>query len=357
MSVRKVGRLELGSGESALVSGRGHLRVERGIVEILGGFFVEGSSAKIRPGKQFPVYSPDSQASVATDGSLSFSVMKGDPIPRSWRTLPDAFLTKSLPKLVALGPTDSGKSALTTYLVNVSLAISTRVGVIDGDPGQGDIGPPTCVSGAVARSKLIDLRELRPAVIKFTGVTSPSVCRKGCVSAISSVWSNILGLGVDFAFLNTDGWVDDGGLEHKLMLIKEINPDLVIALGLGDRCEEVRQATGASVICVDIPRRVLVRSPSTRYRARVSNILRHLRRTTRITLDNSAIDRSQHPEPGTVIALLSDGRFKSLGILDSLDGSGRTWAYCGTDSFDEVVVGRVSLPEVLSLLKRKELKI
>jgi hypothetical protein len=58
-------------------------------------------------------------------------------------------------------------------------------------------------------------------------------------------------------------------------------------------------------------------------------------------------------ELGTLIALMSQGDFRSLGILDITDIAGETWAYCGTDSFDRVVSSAVSMPEVLERLRAR----
>jgi len=353
MYSKKSTTIRLSPGECALVSGRGHLVLGEGSVEVLGATFGSGSTLRIRPGKRFPVYASDDHASINTIGTFVVTVVRDDPIPDSWRKLPDSFLTETAPKVVVLGVTDSGKSALTTYLANISLNFSSRLGVVDGDPGQGDIGPPTCVSGAIIKSKLIDLRGISPSITSFVGVTSPSTCPNECVSAVSDVTSRVLGAGADYLLLNTDGWIENGGIEHKLRLLEAIGADLVVLLGSDDQAEALQRRTGAKVVRAEIPKYVLARSPSARYRMRVSNLLRHLRHAKRLMLDPGLMRSQVKYELGTLIALMSQGDFRSLGILDITDIAGETWAYCGTDSFDRVVSSAVSMPEVLEWLRAR----
>ena len=353
MNLRKNATIMLSPGDCALVSGRGHLVLGEGSVEVLGAMFDSGSTFRIRPGKRFPVYASDAHASINTIGTFAVAVVRDDPIPDSWRKLPDSFLTETTPKVVVLGVTDSGKSALTTYLANISLNFSSRLGVVDGDPGQGDIGPPTCVSGAIIKSKLIDLRGISPSITSFVGVTSPSTCPNKCVSAVSDVANRVLGARADYLLLNTDGWIENGGIEHKLRLLEAIGADLVILLGTDEQAEAFQRRTGAKVVRAEIPKYVLTRSPSARYRMRVSNLLRHLLHAKRLMLNPDLMRSQVKHEPGTLIALMNQGGFKSLGILDAMGIPGEVWAYCGTDSFDRVIFSEVSMPEVVRRLRAR----
>ena len=356
MSSRKKATITLSPGDCALISGRGHLDLKEGSIEVLGATFVRGSTLKVRPGKRFPIYSADERVAISATGMFTSEVVRDDPIPSSWRKLPDSFLTKTVPKVVVLGPTDSGKSALTTYLANISLNFSNKLGVVDGDPGQGDVGPPTCVSGAVIMSKLIDLREAKASVARFVGATSPSVCPNDCVGAVYDATRRLLADGVDYLFINTDGWIENGGIEHKLLLLETIGADLVVLLGSSDQAEALQQRTDVKVVRAQIPKYALTRSASVRYRMRVSNVLRHLRHPKRLVLSPSLIRGQERCEPGTLIALMSKGDFRSLGILDLTDVAGKIWAYCGTNSFDEVIISGVSMPEIRDRLRARELR-
>lgn len=350
MRPSKASEMTLNPGECALTSGSGVLTVLHGSLEVFGAVFTAGSRVRIHPGKRFPVYAADSKARAGIAGKLTIAIVKGDPMPESWRSLPDLFLRKTMPSVIIVGPTDSGKTSLTTYLANVSLSVSGRVGIADGDPGQCDIGPPTCISGAVARSSLIDLRGLVPAAMEFVGVTSPSLRPERCVESLSNVTRELLSAGLDFLFLNTDGWVREGGLEHKRRILKALRPDLVVTLGLN---EDVKWLvpTGSKMVVAEVPRMILVRNQTARYQMRLTNLLRYLGRHELFALDPSLIRNPGECEPGSILALLKDGRVRSLAVVDSVDLTGGLWAYCGTEDFDEVLRGNASMPEALERLR------
>ena len=91
MNSKKNTTIMLSPGDCALVSGRGHLVLGEGSVEVLGAMFDSGSTFRIRPGKRFPVYASDAHASINTIGTFAVAVVRDDPIPDSWRKLPDSF--------------------------------------------------------------------------------------------------------------------------------------------------------------------------------------------------------------------------------------------------------------------------
>lgn len=61
-------------------------------------------------------------------------------------------------KLMIIGEIDAGKSTLTSYLANITLMRGLRTAIIDGDIGQGNLVPPSCVGAAVVRNKIFDLK-------------------------------------------------------------------------------------------------------------------------------------------------------------------------------------------------------
>jgi len=352
MKPSRVSEMTLNPGECALASGSGALTVECGSLEVFGAVLTAGSRLGIHPGKRFPMYAPDSRTRVEIAGKLAIMTVVGDPLPKSWRSLPDLFLTKTTPRVVMVGPTDSGKTALTTYLVNVSLRASRRVGIVDGDPGQCDIGPPTCISGAVAKSSLVDLRDLVPTIMEFVGVTSPSLRPELCVKAVSSVTRALLSAGLDFLFLNTDGWVREGGLEQKRRVLEAVKPDVVVTLGLNEDLNWP-VPNDARLVAAEVPKMVLVRNQQARYRTRLMNLLHYLRRHKLLVLDPSVIRNPGGCWPGSILALLKNGRVKSLGVVDSVRATSGLQAYCGTEDFDEVVRGSASMPEALEHLRER----
>jgi len=352
MKPSRVSEMAVNPGECVLTSGSGALTVECGSLEVLGAVLTRGSRVRIHPGKRFPIYAPGFKARVEIVGKLTITTIKEDPIPKSWRSLPDLFLTRTVPRIAIVGPTDSGKTALTTYLANVSLGASGRVGIVDSDPGQCDIGPPTCISGAVAKSCLIDLRELVPEVMEFVGVTSPSLRPERCIRAVSKVTRELLSAGPDFLFLNTDGWVREGGLEHKRRILETVKPDFVVTLGLNEDLNWL-VPTDARLVAAEVPRMVLVRNQQARYRMRLINLLHYLQRHKLLALNPRLVRNPGETRPGSILALLREGRVKSLGVVESVSATSSLRAYCGTEDFDEVVRGNACMPEALEHLRAR----
>ncbi|MDH7571063.1 MAG: Clp1/GlmU family protein [Armatimonadota bacterium] len=76
--------------------------------------------------------------------------------------------------VVLLGGVDTGKSTLAAALVNEGVRAGRRVGVIDADVGQSDIGPPAAVGFGVARGVVESLSDIPARAIHFVGGVSPA---------------------------------------------------------------------------------------------------------------------------------------------------------------------------------------
>ncbi len=72
-----------------------------------------------------------------------------------------------------LGGMDVGKTTFTRLLVNRWTQTGQRVAVLDGDIGQSEIGPPTCVGLAFARAPVPGLSSLPVHALAFVGSASP----------------------------------------------------------------------------------------------------------------------------------------------------------------------------------------
>jgi polynucleotide 5'-hydroxyl-kinase GRC3/NOL9 len=76
-------------------------------------------------------------------------------------------------RVLLLGGTDVGKTTLTRLLVNRLTSQGRRVGIVDADPGQSEIGPPACVGMAFADAPVAAMSDLAPQALAFVGSTSP----------------------------------------------------------------------------------------------------------------------------------------------------------------------------------------
>ena len=77
-------------------------------------------------------------------------------------------------RVLLLGGTDVGKTTFTRLLVNRLAAQGRgRVGIVDADLGQSEIGPPACVGMAFTDAPVAALSDLTPHALAFVGSTSP----------------------------------------------------------------------------------------------------------------------------------------------------------------------------------------
>src|SRR5689334_12910861 len=72
-----------------------------------------------------------------------------------------------------MGGIDAGKTTFTRLLVNRLVERGRRIGVIDADLGQSEIGPPACVGLALVDAPIAALSDAVPHALAFVGATSP----------------------------------------------------------------------------------------------------------------------------------------------------------------------------------------
>ena len=79
------------------------------------------------------------------------------------------------PKSILItGPTDSGKTSLSTYIINQAIRVGLRPAVIDADIGQGDLAPPSVIGCGIVKKQILDLRELTTQYFAFVGDINPT---------------------------------------------------------------------------------------------------------------------------------------------------------------------------------------
>jgi len=131
--------------------------------------------ARIRAGEVFYVEGP-ARIRVLDGRVTSLGAEVGELEVPPTKSIPLRALDESLVEV--LEGVDTGKSGLTTYLMNRLLGEGFRVGVIDTDIGQSDIGPPTTMGLALPDREYPLLTMLRPQALYFVGLTSPRLLRR-----------------------------------------------------------------------------------------------------------------------------------------------------------------------------------
>lgn len=263
-------------------------------------------------------------------------------------------------KIVMLaGDTDTGKSTLSAYLANMALGAGLVPCIVDGDIGQGDLAPPASIGAAAIFRQVTDLRDVSASLFEFVGNISPSGFERLVAKKLRSILERAATLG-NVCIVNTDGYVRDSGVQYKLMIAKELQPDAIVCLGenpelldaIGGGPWQVLRAKASSQA---------VKSRYERTSRRLDQFLRHvgsgssaaeLSQVKFVFMDRlfSPSELSQPPiiqlEPENLkrmfVGLGSKGQVAGFGIITDITPSN---VYVRTDvgSFDRVYLSNIKL--------------
>jgi polynucleotide 5'-hydroxyl-kinase GRC3/NOL9 len=217
------------------------LNVVEGVVEVLGFPVRAGSSVVVPLGRS---------VSVKVLGSFSVS---------DWSRLRpfDGSVYASMDSIaeglsvyrsvVLIGPTDSGKSTLASWVANKVALRGAVAYYLTTDVGQNEVFCPAFVSLARARPPVIpgyseSFTDVKPCFVgSFT--PSDSVDRYvECAVELARMADGPL-------VVDTDGWVSREGVRVKARIAEEIGADVIVAVGLDDVVvEQLRSARGAEVV-------------------------------------------------------------------------------------------------------------
>ena len=196
---------------------------------------VSGQTITIRAGKALP-FEPGGRCRLRTKLGRSGKTWLADPTKAGtslWRDIAQQVPSLAGGKKVAVmlvGDTDTGKSTLSVYLANVMLERRLVPCVIDGDIGQGDLGPPASIGAAILSKQITDLRDVAASLFEFVGNISPAGFELFVAKKLRSIIDKARTHG-DICIINTDGYVRNGGVQYKLMIAKELQPDAIVCLG------------------------------------------------------------------------------------------------------------------------------
>jgi polynucleotide 5'-hydroxyl-kinase GRC3/NOL9 len=324
-------RTTLAGSRTLLVSGPASLVLVQGEAEILGAPVEKEERLLVREERQLPVEAmTDSIFQVSLGESGSCKEIDGTAIPTSWKSLVERALGMSCPTVLVVGPTDSGKSTLCTYLANVLLDKHPSISVIDADVGQSDIGPPATVGLGEAKGYLFSLADLDPVSMFFVGHTSPASVKEKVISGIRKLMtrtpsSNPL-------IINTDGWVaGDEAYAFKANMVNETSPDIMAVIQVDDSLSPIVNAVSTASIVVQSPAAVRKRNRDERRRLRELAYRRHLTagitrsigfseaRLKGVSMRNGRLRAAPQRLHSLVGFLDDDGFLLSIGILRSVE--------------------------------------
>lgn len=283
--------------------------------------------------KQLPIESTDEAEIEITLGATGAKIeIEGSSLPESWKNVVNSLEVMGKGTAMIIGPSDVGKSALCTYLMNELIKRRCNVRVLDADIGQADIGPPTTIASSTPTLPRPTLSHLEPDRMFFVGHNSPSFVQSQVLHGIKRMLSpEYTGVTV----INTDGWVrDSAAILHKNRLVSIVKPDILIGIGSRNSLNPILQTTKTPAIIAQSSRAVLPRTRSERKQIRKSGYQRFLTNGTLHTfkLDNTklrlresirqAISKGNLGLSNVVLGLLNDkGFMDQIGILERMSSS------------------------------------
>jgi len=258
--------LKLKRGDVVILEGQLSLEVKEGEVLISGGRRGNGSRTVIPRAKSVPLEA-EGDALVAytlgQDGKVE--QLSKRTIPREWDALISELIQQRPKVILVMGNVDVGKSFFTTYLANTMLRHGLRVGAIDSDVGQSDIGPPVTMGLGIFEQPVALLYEVPLSSAYFVGSMSPSEHVLGFVVGVK--WLVEHGLKkADVVIVNTPGWISGGpGRSLQLYTLETVDPDIVVAFQRERELEHLLSSVPrARVRRLPVSTKVRSRSPAER---------------------------------------------------------------------------------------------
>jgi polynucleotide 5'-hydroxyl-kinase GRC3/NOL9 len=208
------------------------------------------------------------------EGGESWLADQYDAGTTMWQQIVNKILIEKFRTILLIGDTDTGKSSLATYIVNLALKKYLKPAVIDADMGQGDLAPPTAIGGTIIENPITDLRNLNAQFYEFVGNTSPVGFEDVTINAIKQIVKKIA-IDSDICIINTDGYIHNNGIDYKVKMAKKLRSDLVVCLG--EKCifESFRSKYSSLVLYSKGPTKT-VKSRIERNQRRLNQFLRYI---------------------------------------------------------------------------------
>jgi len=210
------------------------------------------------------------------------------------RVLPSAGPPGTPLALHVLGGVDAGKTTLCRWLGEELAGRGHKVALVDCDPGQGSVGPPTMVGLAWARST-----GAVPSALRFVGDVSPTGHFLQLTVGIGALARQARKRGAEAVIFDSSGFMDtEAGREYHTLLVEATvagqhgSDDTfrghLVALQKGDELRSVLRAfdgrADVEVHRLDVSSAVGPRSREERRRSRAARLRRHFAEAGTVSL-------------------------------------------------------------------------
>jgi len=224
----------LRAGEILRVTGPARITVVDGEVVLVGAKYTRGKSFVIHELRSYGLKAlTDAKLSIVVGSGGSFEyVSSEDEVVDSWLEISDHIAKSSARplKVVVIGPVESGKTTLSAFLSNYLSQKGLNTCLVEGDVGQEDLAIPATIALTKITKSFVWQRELSFDDIRFVGCISPQYCRAEVIAGLLDLINANVSRCEAF-IINTDGWVSsEGGLTHKLEIIRWVKPTYVLVL-------------------------------------------------------------------------------------------------------------------------------
>jgi polynucleotide 5'-hydroxyl-kinase GRC3/NOL9 len=312
------GDLKVGPGHTILFNGPLQVRLSRGRAECFGALVRSNTWITVEELRQEPLLVQDECSIEIKPGrGGSWKIVDESTIPSSW-TEAAQIVGQQRGTVVIVGDVDSGKSSLCTFLANKCIQYGLRVGVVDADVGQADIGPPTSISAARVSQPVFSLQELTQATAFFLGDTSPSSVPEKLLRFTVKLKQDLSGA-CDLLLVNTDGWIgDSAAVRFKEELVHETRSDMVLGLSRAGEIDPLLNILSTASLRLSSSTYARIRSREERKHAREIGYGRFLDGSKIVRIDQEETRLRLFDQPQQSI-LRWDRKFKGFlaGLLDS----------------------------------------
>lgn len=233
-------------------------------------------------------------------------------LPDVWQEALEAL--RALPTgsvAMLVGPADAGKTTFAALAAQALAQEGRRVLLVDGDIGQGEVGPPGVVGVALASAETPRIPSWKTVARFFVGAISPASAFSEHIIAVgqATLWAHRrTQTPPDLVVVDTTGLIH-GGLGRRLKIAKAriVAPDLILAFGVTDNealhplLDALGSVSPANVLRLPTPS-VIRTKPAA---------LRRTRRRTRLSaaLEHSQTQRIPLADVATTGATLGAGTF------------------------------------------------
>ena len=136
-------QLTLNTGRYLLLHGPIFLKILEGTIDVFGSILTKGDEVTVVIGRQLPIKPlQESILDMKIGDEGRYEAIYEDPIPGEWDVIYQGLMRYKKFKTMILGDVDVGKSSLILYLANRLVRKGLKIGIVDSDIGQSDIGPP-----------------------------------------------------------------------------------------------------------------------------------------------------------------------------------------------------------------------